>query len=115
MCNCIKLPNFGLKVRLLFPDFFRIQNVYFGSGSDPVKSFGSFRIRICNTGESVPRMRRLVPLLERGDNAGDVLKELGQQLVKVRVSDPDWIRIQSGQWIRIRNRIWNPDPDPGGQ
>jgi len=24
-------------------------------------------------------MRRLVPLLERGDNAGDVLKELGQQ------------------------------------
>jgi hypothetical protein len=27
------------------------------------------------------------------------------------VSDPDWIRIQSGQWIRIRN----PDPDPGGQ
>jgi hypothetical protein len=23
------------------------------------------------------------------------------------------IRIQSGQWIRIR--IWNPDPDPGGQ
>jgi hypothetical protein len=47
-------------------------------------------------------MRRLVPLLERGgDNAGDVLKELGQQLVKVRVSDPDWIRIQSGQWSRI--------------
>ncbi len=25
------------------------------------------------------------------------------------------IRIQSGQWIRIRIRIWNPDPDPGGQ
>jgi hypothetical protein len=54
-------------------------------------------------------MRRLVPLLERGDNAGDVLKELGQQLVKVRVSDPDSIR----QWIR--NRIRNPVPDPGGQ
>jgi hypothetical protein len=30
-----------------------------------------------------------------------------------RVSDPDWIRIQSGQWIR--KRIRNPDPDPGGQ
>jgi hypothetical protein len=60
-------------------------------------------------------MRRLVPLLERGDNAGEVLKELGQQLVKVRVSDPDWIRIQSGQWIRIRNRIRHPDPDPGDQ
>jgi len=27
------------------------------------------------------------------------------------VSDPDWIRIQSGQWIRIRIR----NPDPGGQ
>jgi hypothetical protein len=115
MYNCIKLPNFALKVRFLFPDFFRIQNVYFGSGSDPVKSFGSFRIRICNTGESVPRMRRLVPLLERGDNAGEVLKELGQQLVKVRVLDPDWIRIKSGQWIRIRNRIRNPDPDRGDQ
>jgi hypothetical protein len=43
-------------------------------------------------------MRRLVPLLERGgDKNNDVLKELGQQLVKVRVSDPDpdpdWIRI----------------------
>ncbi len=25
--------------------------------------------------------------------------------------DPDQIRIQSGQLIRI----WNPDPDPGGQ
>jgi hypothetical protein len=61
-------------------------------------------------------MRRLVPLLERGgDNAGDVLEELGHQLVKVGVSDPVWIRIQSGQWIRIRIRIWNPDPDPGGQ
>jgi hypothetical protein len=62
-------------------------------------------------------MRRLLPLLERGDNAGDVLKELGQQLVKVRVSDPDpdWIQIQSGQWSRIRNRARNPDPDPGEQ
>jgi hypothetical protein len=63
-------------------------------------------------------MRRLVPLLERGgDNTDEVLKELGQQLVKVRVSDPDpdWIRIHSGQWIRIRNHIWNPDLDPGGQ
>ncbi len=29
--------------------------------------------------------------------------------------DPYWIRIQSGQWIRIGIRIWNPDPDPGGQ
>jgi len=29
------------------------------------------------------------------------------------VSDPDWIRIQLNQWIWIR--IWNPDPDPGGQ
>jgi hypothetical protein len=28
------------------------------------------------------------------------------------ISDPDWIRIQSGQWIRIR--IQNPDPVPGG-
>jgi hypothetical protein len=39
----------------------------------------------------------------------DLLLHLG------RVADPDtnWIRIQSGQWIRIR--MWNPDPDPGGQ
>jgi hypothetical protein len=36
------------KKRLLFTDFFRIRNVYFGSGSDPAKSFGSFRIRIRN-------------------------------------------------------------------
>jgi hypothetical protein len=33
--------------------------------------------------------------------------------LRVRVADPDWIRIQSGQWIRIRIR--NPDPDRGGQ
>jgi hypothetical protein len=55
--NCLKLPFFGLKIRLLFTDLFRIlfriqfwiriririRNVYFGSGSDPdpVKSFGS--------------------------------------------------------------------------
>ncbi len=31
--------------------------------------------------------------------------------VSSRVSDPDWIRIQSGQWIRI----WIRNPDPGGQ
>jgi hypothetical protein len=31
------------------------------------------------------------------------------------VSDPDWIRIQSGPWIRVRIRIRNPDPVPGGQ
>ncbi len=65
--NCLKLPFFGLKIRLLFTDLFRIRfririririrNVYFGSGSvsDPAKSFGSLRIRfririrICNT------------------------------------------------------------------
>jgi hypothetical protein len=49
MYNRMKLPFFGLNVRLLFTDLFwiRIQNVYFGSGSDPdpAKSFGSFRIR----------------------------------------------------------------------
>jgi hypothetical protein len=61
----MKLPLFGLNVRLLFTDLFRlririrfrihirirIQNVYFGSGSDPdpAKSFGSLRIRIRNT------------------------------------------------------------------
>jgi hypothetical protein len=55
--NCLKLPFFGLKIRLLFTDLFRIlfriqfwiriririRNVYFGSGSDPdpAKSFGS--------------------------------------------------------------------------
>ena len=39
--NCLKIPFFGLKIRLLFTDLFRIlirilvQNVYFGSGSDP--------------------------------------------------------------------------------
>jgi hypothetical protein len=57
--NFLKLPFFGLKIRLLFTDLFRIQfriririrNVYFGSGSDPdpAKSFGSLRIRIRNT------------------------------------------------------------------
>jgi hypothetical protein len=25
------------------------------------------------------------------------------------------IRIQSGHWIRIQIRIWDVDPDPGGQ
>jgi hypothetical protein len=49
MNNRIKLPYFGLKIRLLVTDFFRIRNVYFGSGSDRAKSFGSFRIRIRNT------------------------------------------------------------------
>ena len=52
----MKLPYFGLKIRLLFTDLFRIQflirirNVYFGSGldPDPAKSSGFFRIR--NTG-----------------------------------------------------------------
>ncbi len=33
--------------------------------------------------------------------------------VLCRVSDPDWIRIQSDHWIRIRTL--NTDPDPGGQ
>jgi hypothetical protein len=69
--NCLKLAFFGLKIRLLLTDLFwvrfrirfrirfqiririRIRNVYFGSGSDPAKSFGflriRFRIRICNT------------------------------------------------------------------
>jgi hypothetical protein len=32
---------------------------------------------------------------------------------KCNVSDPDWTRIQLGQWVR--NRIRNPDPDPGEQ
>jgi hypothetical protein len=54
MYNRMKLPYFGLHVKLLFTDLFRIriQNVYIGSGSDPdpAKSFGSFRIRIRNTG-----------------------------------------------------------------
>jgi hypothetical protein len=36
-------------------------------------------------------------------------------LVSSSVSNPDLILILSGQWIRIRIRIWNPDPDPGGQ
>ena len=65
MYNRMKLPYFGLNVRLLFTDLFRIRirirfrirnririrNVYFGSGSDLdlAKSFGSFRIRIRNT------------------------------------------------------------------
>jgi hypothetical protein len=60
--NCLKLPFFGLKIRLLFTYLFRIRfririririrYVYFGSGSDPdpAKSFGflliRFRIRI---------------------------------------------------------------------
>jgi hypothetical protein len=34
-------------------------------------------------------------------------------ITRIRVSDPDWIRIQSGQWIQIRIR--NPDLDPRGQ
>jgi ribosomal protein S17E len=43
MYNRMKLPYFGLKIRLLFTDFFLIQiriwirNVYFCSGSDPAK------------------------------------------------------------------------------
>jgi hypothetical protein len=69
----MKLPYFGLNVRLLFTDLFRIririrfripiririQNVYFGSGSDPdpAKSFGSIRIRIRNTACLNPNFR----------------------------------------------------------
>ncbi len=61
MYNHMELSYFGLIIRFLFTDFFRIQfririwiqirNVYFNSGSvpDPAKSFGSFRIRILNT------------------------------------------------------------------
>jgi hypothetical protein len=30
-------------------------------------------------------------------------------LFSFSVSDPDWIRIQSGQWIRIRIRNWEPE------
>ncbi len=55
----MKLPYFSLNMRLIFSDLFRIwfririwiriririRNVYFGSGSDPAKSFGSLRIR----------------------------------------------------------------------
>ncbi len=41
----MKPSYFSLKIMLLFTDFFRIRNIYFGSGSDPAKSFGSFRIR----------------------------------------------------------------------
>ncbi len=43
------------------------------------------------------------------------LKQLTLFTCTARVADPalNWIRIQSGQWIRIR--IWNADPDPGGQ
>jgi hypothetical protein len=39
------------------------------------------------------------------------------QVGQTSVSDPDWIRIQSGQWIRIRirNPDLDPDPDPEGQ
>jgi hypothetical protein len=60
----VKPAYFGLKIMLLFTDFFPIQfriririlirNVYFGSESDPdpAKSFGFFRIRIRNTGSS---------------------------------------------------------------
>jgi hypothetical protein len=46
MYNRMKLTYLGLKIRLLLTDFFRIRNVYFGSGSDPdpVESFGSFWI-----------------------------------------------------------------------
>ena len=52
--NYLKLPFFGLKIRLLFTDLFRIlirilvQNVYFGSRSypDPANSSGSLRIWI---------------------------------------------------------------------
>jgi hypothetical protein len=55
------LSYFGLNIRLIFTGLFRIQfririqiriqNLYFGSRSDPdpAKSFGSFWIRICNT------------------------------------------------------------------
>ncbi len=56
----MKPPYFSLNIRLLFSDLFRIRiririrnripNVYFGSGSDPAKSFGFLRIRIRNTG-----------------------------------------------------------------
>ncbi len=45
---------------------------------------------------------------------GQLAKENGPTMVgrdSGRVSDPDWIRIQSGQWIRIRIR----NPDPGGK
>ncbi len=73
--NYLKLPFFGLKIRLLFTDLFRIRfwiriririrNVYFGPGSDPdpAKSFGSLRIRIRNTGMSyVLRVQKIIKI-----------------------------------------------------
>ncbi len=64
--KCVKSYEttlFQPEITLLFTDIFRIQlririririrNVYFGSGSDPAKSFGSFWIRIRNTGENI--------------------------------------------------------------
>jgi hypothetical protein len=43
------------------------------------------------------------------------LYHLCKMMYVFSIADPDpyWIRIQSGQWIR--NRIRNPDPEPGGQ
>ncbi len=86
--NCLKLPFFGLKIRLLFTDLFRIwfrirfrsriririRNVYFGSGSDldPAKSFGSlrirFRIRIRNTASPFQLYRRVTELPDFWDS-----------------------------------------------
>ena len=72
----MNLPYFGLNVRLLFTDLFRIwiRNIYFGSGSDPdpAKSFGSFRIRfrfririrntVKNTNSSPPPKHGKMPI-----------------------------------------------------
>jgi hypothetical protein len=49
-----------------------------------------------------------VPLGVPGATSGSMFTpvpvEVRLRMVLARVSDPDWIRIQSGQWIRIRIR-----------
>ncbi len=105
--NCLKLPFFGLKIRLLFTDLFRIRYVYFGSGSDPAKSFGflrirfRFRIRIRNTaGGSV----------DSGHKFASTLRRSG---IRIRINEKSrlWIRLKVKEKrlrilinvIRIRN------------
>ncbi len=125
---------YGLKIRLLFTDLFRIRirNVYFGSGSDPAKSFGSSQIRIRNTGDRNIFLRlyqrmlghtlswRVQPGVQRravgmivglkSRDCRERLKELGlttmeewrHQLDMVSVQDCEWSR-RSEQWAAVQN------------
>ncbi len=119
MYNRLKLPYFGLNARLLFTDLFRIriqiriQNVYFGFGSDPAKSFGSIRIRNTasvyhNTDGWMLVVRRKLTLIRRPSTEIQISGTDRKGLV--RPWTELWVNLRSS-WvccavIRWNNSVW---------